>query len=248
MRVGLRRLRAAISLFSKALSATRVQEIKAELKWLTNALAPAREFDVFVKERIQPIIPRIVPRRGGRAVIKDFSIKRAEAFDHAKKAVASERFRLLLVTLLEWVENRRTYSRFPKVSIEHFAIDILHRRIMKVSKDGRRLQQLPAPARHKIRIRVKKIRYGLEFFQAIFLDKRKAQARLSKLLEDIQGSLGALNDFVAHRKLAADLALSGPPTNRRARAFAAGVVVGREDEEENRLMKMLLRASVALGD
>ena len=140
MRVGLRRLRAAISLFSKALSATRVQEIKAELKWLTNALAPAREFDVFVKERIQPIIPRIVPRRGGRAVIKDFSIKRAEAFDHAKKAVASERFRLLLVTLLEWVENRRTYSRFPKVSIEHFAIDILHRRIMKVSKDGRRLR------------------------------------------------------------------------------------------------------------
>jgi len=49
MRVGLRRLRAAISLFSNALSSKRAEEIKTELRWLTNALAPAREIDVFVR-------------------------------------------------------------------------------------------------------------------------------------------------------------------------------------------------------
>ena len=118
MRVGLRRLRAAISLFSEALAARRADEIKGELKWLTNALAPAREIDVFVRERIRPIVAHAVPRRGGQAVTKDLSVKRARAFNSAKKVVASERFRLLLISLLEWVENKRTYSRCQDMAIE----------------------------------------------------------------------------------------------------------------------------------
>ena len=77
MRVGLRRLRAAISLFAAALAARRADEVKGELKWLTNALAPAREIDVFVREQIRPIVPHAVPRRGGQAVTKDLSVKRA---------------------------------------------------------------------------------------------------------------------------------------------------------------------------
>src|SRR5262249_2499313 len=54
MRVGLRRLRAAITLFSKLLRDGQTDAIKAELKWLTNELAPAREIDVFVEEEIRP--------------------------------------------------------------------------------------------------------------------------------------------------------------------------------------------------
>jgi hypothetical protein len=67
------------------LSTRRSQEIKTELKWLTNALAPAREMDVFVKERIEPIMPHVSPRRGARAVTQDFSARRAAAFDSRKR-------------------------------------------------------------------------------------------------------------------------------------------------------------------
>ena len=56
-------------------------------------------------------------------------------------------------------------------------------------------------------------------------------------MKKIQSALGALNDFVAHRQMAADAALHAPPQNRRARAFASGVVVGREDEATKPLMK-----------
>ena len=94
----------------------------------------------------------------------------------------------------------------------------------------------PGRARHKIRIRVKKIRYTLDFFATV-LPVRKVVTRLSKVLEKIQDALGALNDFVAHRRLAANSALTGPHANGRARAFVAGVVVGHEDEAAEAAMK-----------
>jgi triphosphatase len=46
-----------------------------------------------------------------------------------------------------------------------------------------------------------------------------------------------LNDFIAHREMATDAALSAPPENRRARAFASGVMIGQEHEAAKTLMK-----------
>jgi CHAD domain-containing protein len=54
MRVGLRRLRAAISLFSNILEVSETSAIKSELKWLTEELGPAREFEVFLKRVLEP--------------------------------------------------------------------------------------------------------------------------------------------------------------------------------------------------
>jgi inorganic triphosphatase YgiF len=55
MRVGLRRLRAAISLFSNLLGDQETEGVKAELKWLTGELAPARDLDVYVRNEIEPL-------------------------------------------------------------------------------------------------------------------------------------------------------------------------------------------------
>jgi triphosphatase len=246
MRVGLRRLRAAISVFSEALSDKHVEEVKAELRWLTNALAPAREIDVFLRERIRPIARRGKPRRGALAVTKDFSAKRSAAFNSARAAVNSERFRLLLVSLLEWVESPHTYSRGAEVAVKQYAADQLRRRLKKVYKAGRHLEQLPAQARHKVRIRAKKIRYALDFFGTVFPSQRKAIVRLARALKQIQEALGALNDFAAHRRLATESALTAPRANRRARAFVDGIVVGQEEEAANALMKEALQGVAKL--
>jgi CHAD domain-containing protein len=94
--------------------------------------------------------------------------------------------------------------------------------------------------RHKFRIRVKKIRYAVEFFEGLFPSKQEQAklARLSKHLKKIQGALGSLNDFVAHREMAVNAALTAPSRNRRARAFAFGVVLGREDQATRPLMRI----------
>jgi CHAD domain-containing protein len=95
---------------------------------------------------------------------------------------------------------------------------------------------------------MKKLRYAAEFFESLFRCKRerKALARLSKHAKKIQDALGSLNDFVADRKLAAEAALRAPSQDRRARAFALGIIVGREDEQARPLMKAAAKQLRAL--
>jgi inorganic triphosphatase YgiF len=239
MRVGLRRMRAAISLFGKILPAASTERIKAELKWLTNELAPAREIDVFIKEQIHPKARAIEPRRGARAIEKQFAAKKATAFRQAREALDSSRFRRLLIAALEWLEmsNFRTRGEAHQ-DVGPFAAELLCRRIRKARKAGRDLDKLSADERHKLRIRIKKIRYGIDFFESLYSDKaRKGLADLSDRLKTIQDALGALNDFNAHREMATEAALNAPPAHRRARAFASGVLVGQEREATRKLMK-----------
>jgi inorganic triphosphatase YgiF len=243
MRVGLRRLRAAISLFSKVLSGVRTNEIKQELKWLTNELACARELDVFVKENIEPAKRDALLRRGGKAIQREFAARRDRAFARAREAVNSEHYRSLLIDTLQWIEADRTIATDDtKTPIRKFATGLLQRRIKKLRKQGRRLDKMSAQERHKLRIRAKKIRYGLEFFESLFQSKReqKQLAGLSKHLKKIQNALGSLNDFVAHRDMAVDAALKAPAPrgDGRARAFASGVVLGREDQAVKPLVKV----------
>jgi inorganic triphosphatase YgiF len=244
MRVGLRRLRAAISLFSHALPGGRTEKIKTELKWLTNELAPAREIDVFVKTKISRTARDVIPRRGGEAIDREFAARRIEALERARKAVRSERCRGLFVDVLEWIEVRaKGANKDASIPIRKFAADTLHRRAKKVIREGRELDKLSPPERHRFRIRIKKIRYAVEFFESLSSGKRdrKQMARLSKHLKKIQDALGSLNDLVAHQKLAADVALKAPPQNRRARAFVSGVVLGREAEAVKPLLKVAIK-------
>ena len=243
MRVGLRRLRAAISLFSKALSGTKTEEIKTELRWLTNELAPARELHVFLEERIGPVAREMIPRRGGKAIARHFADKRAEALDRARKAVNSPRCRALLVDVLQWIEAQPGRTDAARSELGEFAADLLDRRIRRAQKDAEKLQEMTADERHRFRIRMKKIRYAATFFESLFRSKRerKALSRLSKHAKKVQDALGSLNDFIADRKMAAEAALQAPPQNTRARAFASGIIVGREDEQAKPLMKAAVK-------
>ena len=241
MRVGLRRTRAAISLFDDVLPRASTERIKQELKWLTGELARAREIDVLLEERVGPITKAGPPRRGARAIEKKFAAQRTKAFKRAGRAVGSPRFRRLLIDMLEWIETRKAPSGNDK-SIGPYAAELLGRRIKKARKQGKRLNELSPEQRHKLRIRIKKIRYALDFFEALYDDgDRKEITQLSSRLKNVQSALGALNDFMAHRRLATAAALTAPPANRRAQAFASGFLVGQEQEAAIGLLKAASR-------
>lgn len=145
-----------------------------------------------------------------------------------------------------WNGSRRDTRALRKARappIGKFAEDILYRRNKKLLKKGRDLEKLSVRERHKFRIGIKKTRCALEFFESLFPGKRdrKQIARWSKHLKRIQDALGSLNDFIAHQKLAADVALKAPAQNRRARAFVSGVVLGREEEDVKPLMKIAIK-------
>ncbi|RXH35216.1 hypothetical protein XH99_04710 [Bradyrhizobium nanningense] len=241
MRVGLRRLRAAISLFADLLPRASTARIKTELKWLTAELAPAREIDVFLNESIRPITEQGVPRRGARAIRKRFSRQRMAAFGRARAAVMSARYRRLLIDVAEWIEGGRPRAhddRNDERTIAAYAAELLDRRIRKARKQGKRLTNLEPMQRHKLRIRIKKIRYAVDFFESLYSDsQQKELAELSGRLKQIQSALGSLNDFMAHRELATEAALTAPPEHRRAQAFASGVIVGQERKAADGLMQ-----------
>jgi CHAD domain-containing protein len=200
--------------------------------------------DVFVKEMIEPAARDKTTKRGGRALARDFASRRAAAFDRAKRAVDSARFRHLLLDVVEWIDlldNRTDAARAPIVK---FGPAIMHRRIKKARKQGRRLDELTPDARHKLRIKIKTIRYGIGFFESLFTS-RKARHELSDLsdrLKRIQSALGTLNDFIAHRGLATKAALRAPPADRRARAFTSGILLGKEQKAAQLLMKSASKA------
>ena len=233
MRVGLRRLRAAISLFSKLLGDKQTERVRFELKWLLGELAPARDLDVYERHAVEPL-RRAEPAKRGIKLLEDvLASRRAAAFARAKVAVDSPRYRSLLLDTLQWLEIGdwiRRSRRFGARPIERFAADILARRTRKAKKKVKKLSKLDTRVRHKLRIAIKKLRYAIDFFEHLF-EGHKARKRVSRFkacLEHLQDCLGDLNDIKVHQELAPTLAAEKPRTKVDARAFAIGIVSARE--------------------
>jgi triphosphatase len=238
MRVGLRRLRVAMSLFSALLQDSQTATIKDELKWLTGELTPAREIEVLMKRVIKPLKEKGEARRNGiPALLQDLTAKRKAALERAQDAITSARFRSLTLEVAAWLETGNwikpeddlVHSR-GDMPIKRLAAEQLARRWRKVRKKGKSLAQLDARDRHKLRIQVKKLRYAAEFFGELFRGKRasKRWRRFIAALEHLQDGLGDLNDIMVDENLITTAGLK----RRRAspnRAFAAGLLTGRED-------------------
>jgi triphosphatase len=251
MRVGLRRLRAAMSLFSKLLGDDQSERVKKELKWLTAELAPARDLDVYARDKVEPARRSQAAKRGMDELADELMARRAAAFGKARMALESARYRSLLLDTLHWLESGdwgKRSNRDGRRPIERFAADVLARRAKKVMKTAKALRQLDAGERHKLRIAIKKLRYAGDFFAGLFAGRKQAR-RLSGFksrLRSLQDRLGALNDIAVHQKLATSLAAEDTGSHRRERAFAAGIVSGHEQSEVEPLLEAAVRDACKL--
>lgn len=238
MRVGLRRLRSAISLFRDMVQDSEAEAIKTELRWLTEQLGPARDLDVFVRESVMPLAG--APSGGSEIEVlqKEFEGRRDEGFARAKAAVESERYRRLVLKIVLWLAGgawstttdvlRETCRRQP---VADFAAEVLSARTQKITKEARKLDELDMHERHKLRIGIKKLRYATEFFENLFTGgkAKERQKRLAKTLKELQEALGKLNDFTMHQKLAGEIVERGKhPDRRPEKAYAMGLVAGHE--------------------
>ncbi|HZP76619.1 MAG TPA: CHAD domain-containing protein [Pseudolabrys sp.] len=241
MRVGLRRLRAAIALFSDIVDAPQTRAIKRELKWLTNELSPAREMQVLIERVVAPLRGSgHHPHHAGiRSFSSDLVARREAAQERAQHAVDSVRFRALTLDVAAWLETgdwldphdngTRALGDMP---IEAFAGSELQRRYRKVKKRGRKLAELSARKRHKLRIRAKKLRYAAEFFTSLYDGKHTSRRHKAFVaaLKDLQDGLGDLNDITIDASIMARAGVR-PKRASRKRAFAAGLLTGHEDTQ-----------------
>ena len=250
MRVGLRRLRASMSLFSGILRDPQTDAIKAELKWLAGELGPARELEVLVQRVVAPVKRQRRRWRGMPALSREIGERRQAALKRAQNAVQSARFRSLMLDLAAWLETGRWTSPeddFVRdrghVPIAVYAAEQLAGRWRKVRKKGRALAELNACSRHKLRIQAKKLRYATEFFSSLFAGRQavKRRKQFAPALERLQDALGDLNDIAVHERRIAALGIRRQRANS-SRVFAAGLLTGREDARVEGAMTAAMNA------
>ena len=238
MRVGLRRLRAAVGAFKPLLPAPERERIETELKWLARESDAARDLDVFIRDAFHPTALE-APSPGLAALGHHLLTARSQAYDRVLGAVASSRYALLMLETTAWIET----AALPDEPVAPFAAEALNRLHRQVEQRARDLADLDAEARHHLRIRAKRLRYAAEFFADLFPSRRR-RSRYLKALEQLQDSLGALNDLaVARDRIPSEAALDDAEV-----AFAAGRVIGRRERDEAALLAAAVKASRRFHD
>ncbi len=208
MRVGLRRMRAAILLFDDMVEGEELDHIKTELEWITKELGPARDLDVFAAEVLEPLQLAHPEDSLLAETHRNFGERRAAAYALAAGSVRSDRFRSTLLDLAEWVEIG-AWTREAEHEVERvFPATIrarkkLRRLRKRIRKRGAELDTLSVGQLHKLRIRIKRLRYATEFFAAAFPGDKAAKRQEKSLaaLKDLQDTLGSLNDLAMRRTL-----------------------------------------------
>jgi len=239
MRVALRRLRAAISVFSAVVADDRTEAIKTELRWLAQQLGHARDLDTLLFEVIKPLRQRHLAEPGLASISNSFARKRLKGYRQAQQALQGARFRALLLDTVEWVEvgswstSEDALARARRdMPIESFASQQLLQLYKKVRRRGARISELDPEPLHRLRIQVKKARYATEFFSGLYLGKKSAKSfeKARSCLTQLQASLGKLNDIATHKALFMEIVDHQSKTSTeqqgRHRAFAAGLIIG----------------------
>lgn len=238
LRVGLRRLRAAIGVFKPLLADADRQRIETELKWLAGETDAARDLDVFIRDVFHPMAqdapsPDLAPL--GRRLLT----ARGQAYDRALAALQSPRYGLLMLETTAWIET----APLPDEPVARFAAEALDHLHHQMEKRARTLADQDADTRHHLRIRAKRLRYAAEFFADLFPARRR-RARYLQALERMQDTLGALNDLaVARDRIPGEAHLDDA-----ALAFAAGRVIGRRERDEAALLVAAVKASRRFHD
>ena len=174
--------------------------------------------------------------------------KATVAAEAAKAAIASARYRLLILNALEWIEDGAWLKLRPALRqqrIKPFAAALMHRRIAKTRKRAKEISKLSVHDRHKLRIAMKKVRYSIYFFESLF-DGHACQKALSshkRCLGSLQDSLGALNDIAVHQRMVTRLRTDIENRKSEPVAFAAGAVVGTERSETEKLLAAAEKAA-----
>lgn len=190
MRVGLRRLRCALDLFAPLLGEALRRESIA-LRGIGSGLGEARDWDVLIGE----ILPRVVERgRAGRAearLLEACEEARVRARRKTNSIIKSDSYVLTLLALGRFLATPQAIV-VPVQGARDLAAGILSARHARVLKRGRKLRQQDDAGLHRLRIAVKKLRYAVEFFNALFPAAPMQAQRTS--LTRLQDILGQIND------------------------------------------------------
>lgn len=198
IRVGLRRLRAALSASGGEFRVRSLEALRDRAKTLADIFGNTRELDVFASELLAPVeesankhgLPQV------RLVLEELH---RESWDSTVELVHCDDFTGFLLDLAAAIETRVWRESAPPEHLFAFlrpahdlAVETLDKRLAQACKRAKHLSSLNVEERHRLRIALKKLRYSAEFFAPLF--PAKAVEAFLNRLSKLQDLFGALND------------------------------------------------------
>ncbi len=215
-RVAVRRARTLLSELGSVLPARSTAVLRRELTWLGGPTGRARDLDVFLQSMLasREDLPAALATDLDPLVVF-LEGRRLAAHQELAKALSSRRHRQLLERWQRFAETlaRPRRGRGPLRPTAHAAASrqlwTLFRRAIAA---GRELGPEAAPeALHRLRLRLKKLRYMLELFRWLYTPAEVERLVIS--LKALQDHLGKLNDLAVQsvflERTAHDMAAAG---------------------------------------
>ena len=185
MRVGIRRLRAALSLLRRPLGdGEKIAWVSIEARDLAAPLGHARDLDIAVRDHGERVTG------SSRRKLLDL---REGAYDEALEVVSSDRWQDLTAHIDRFL--RRIHDEVPlDPPIADAAGEALDRRFRRVSRRGALIERSHAAERHKVRIEAKKLRYGAQFFSSLYAAPPGSAVTAGSGAKEFAASVAALQD------------------------------------------------------
>ncbi len=245
MRVGMRRLRSALSMYKRVLHLP--QDLQQEVDWLATELGDARDWDVLAGATLASVA-RDLPEPAEIAGVQKAAADIAQEHHVAVAAVVgSARYTRLLLNLTRWVQAMGWHDDQPTMDaaggqlaqpVTKFARATLKRDQRRLRRRAAKLSEATPADRHAVRIAAKKTRYAAEFFSSLF--SPKTVQPYIKALTGLQDELGYLNDAaVAHRLLATMPAAQ--PELAAGVGFVKGFLAARTTNDDKEVIALWQR-------
>ncbi|HEY0281569.1 MAG TPA: CHAD domain-containing protein [Rhizomicrobium sp.] len=251
LRVGLRRLHVAFSAFGEEFRTPALMDLRARTKAFADAVAPARDLDVFIEELLAPMAGRLGHDESVKVLLARAEEARRSAWDEAAAHIASTEFDVFqddaaaAAEARSWLDGRDAVDLKARlavrVPVKPAAERLMEEQLIRARKRGRRLKTLEDREFHRTRIALKRLRYAAEFYGPLF--KKKAVKRYLDRMKKLQDLLGRINDAAQVRSVLARL-LADETLSAHIQAdlyFTAGLINGWHRARAERLCKKALR-------
>ena len=207
MRVAVRRLRAVLSAFSAMLPPEQRRWASHELRWLGDALGPARNLHVFASGLMGRAPARLLEPGGLKALATAIERRRKASYTAAVEAIRSPRYTGMMLRLLRWFDacgwQEDTASGDLRQPIGSLAARILDRRMQVVRKRSEDFVSQYPEQRHRLRIALKKLRYAGEALASLY--DADAVQPFVRQLKQLQDDLGEISDIRVAHHIVADI-------------------------------------------
>ncbi len=206
LRIGLRRLRAALRAYRPITDCEMVRWLGREARDLAQLVGEQRDIDVLISDIVMLASKNAPPDLGAEKVLKKLERHRQGIRSHVCRALRDKRWTMfelklgMFIEMAGWrLDNNLKAEKVLRAPAHKYARTALNKSWRRAEKLGGRISELSISERHDLRKALKNLRYLVEFFSSLYPAKKVRP--FLKQLKQAQNVFGYLNDVAMAEQL-----------------------------------------------